>query len=103
MLNTNKWLFENQHGFRQGYSFESQIVTVCHITDSLVEGARIDAKITDFSKGFDLVLYERMFIKIADSGVDLRVVVWVREFPLGRLQRVRVGGQLSEGYHKGAH
>ena len=24
-----------------------------------------------------------------------RVVVWIREFPLGRTQRVRVGGQLS--------
>jgi len=29
------------------------------------------------------------------SGVDSRVVVWIREFLLGRTQRVRVGGQLS--------
>jgi hypothetical protein len=35
-------------------------------------------------------------MKIAASGVDSRVVVWVREFLLGRTQRVRVGGQLSE-------
>jgi hypothetical protein len=28
--------------------------------------------------------------------VDLRVVVWVKEFLLGRSQRVRVDGQLSE-------
>jgi hypothetical protein len=28
--------------------------------------------------------------------VDLRVVVWIREFFLGHLQEVRVGGQLSE-------
>jgi len=28
--------------------------------------------------------------------VDSRVVVWIREFLLGRTQRVRVGGQLSE-------
>jgi hypothetical protein len=28
--------------------------------------------------------------------VDFRVVVWIREFLLGRTQRVRVGGQLSE-------
>jgi len=33
--------------------------------------------------------------KIANSGVDSRVVVWIREFFLGRTQRVRVGGQLS--------
>jgi hypothetical protein len=29
--------------------------------------------------------------------VDSRVVVWIREFISGRTQRVRVGGQLSEG------
>jgi hypothetical protein len=28
--------------------------------------------------------------------VDSRVVVWIREFLLGRTQGVRVGGQLSE-------
>ena len=35
-------------------------------------------------------------MKIATSGMDSRVVVWVREFLLGRKQRFRVGGQLSE-------
>jgi len=30
------------------------------------------------------------------TGVDLRAVVWVKEFLLGRSQRVRVDGQLSE-------
>jgi hypothetical protein len=37
-----------------------------------------------------------MLLTIAASGVDSRVVVWIREFLLGRTQRVRVGGQLSE-------
>ena len=35
-------------------------------------------------------------MKIAVSGVDSRVAVWVREYLLGSSQRVRVGGQLSE-------
>jgi len=29
-------------------------------------------------------------------GVDSRVVIWIREFLLGPMQRVRVEGQLSE-------
>ena len=33
---------------------------------------------------------------IQGVGVDSRVVVWIREFLLGRTQRVGVGGQLSE-------
>jgi hypothetical protein len=52
-----QWLYEGQHGFRPGYSCESQIVPICQdIVDSLDEGARIDAIIIDFSKAFDLVL-----------------------------------------------
>ena len=42
-----------------------------------------------------LVPRGRLLTKIANSGVDSRVVVWIREFLLGRMQRVMVGGQLS--------
>jgi len=59
-------------------------------------GDRIDALIVDFSKAFDLVPHGRLRNKIANSGVDSRVVVWIREFLLGRTQRVRVGEQVSE-------
>jgi hypothetical protein len=91
------WLYEGQHGFRPGYSCESQIITVCQdISDSLDEATRLDAIIIDFSKAFDRVPHDRLLKKIADSGVDPRVVVWIREFLVGRSQRVRVGGQLSD-------
>jgi hypothetical protein len=91
------WLYEGQHGFRPGYSCKSQVITVCQdIADSLDNGDRVDAIINDFSKAFDLVPHCRLLTKIADSGVDSRVVVWIRGFPLGRTQRVRVGGHLSE-------
>jgi len=48
-----------------------------------------------FSKAFDLVPRDRLVTKIAATRVDLRVVVWVKEFLLGRSQRVRVDGQPS--------
>ena len=45
------WLYKGQHGFRPGYSCESQIITVCQdIPGSLNEAARLDAIIIDFSK-----------------------------------------------------
>jgi hypothetical protein len=59
-------------------------------------GDRIDAIVIDFSKAFDLVPHDRLLMKIANSGVDSRVVAWVREFLLGRTQRVRLGEHLSE-------
>ena len=46
-------------------------------------------------KAFGLVPHDWLFTEIAISGVDSRVVAWVREFLLCRTQRVRVGGQVS--------
>jgi hypothetical protein len=91
------WLCEGQHGFRLGCSCESQVVTVCQdIAELLDEGVRTDAIVIDFSKAFDLVLHDRLLTKIAETGWDLRVVLWVKEFLLERSQRVRVDGQLLE-------
>jgi len=93
----NAWLCEGQHGFRPRYSCESQVTTGCQvIVDCMDNGDRIDAIVIDFSKTFDLVPHDRLLMKIANSGVESRVVAWVRELLLGRTKRVRVGGQLSE-------
>jgi hypothetical protein len=93
----NKWLYECQHGFRPGYSCESQVITVCQdIADSMDNGDRIDAIVIDFSKAFDLVPHDRLLMKITISGVDSRIFEWLREFLRGRTQRVKVGEQLSE-------
>ena len=86
------WLYAGQHGFRRGSSCESQVITVCQgITDSLDEAIRLDAIITDFSKAFVLVPHDRLLKKIATSGMDSSVIVWIREFLIDRSQRIRVG------------
>ena len=83
----NDWLYKGQHDFRPGYLCESQVITVCQdLVDSLDNRDRIETIITDFSKAFDLVPHGRLLTKIANTGVDSRVVVWIREFLLGRTQ-----------------
>ena len=62
------------------------------IAHSFGRAGRYNAIIIDFSKAFDLVPHDRLLTKLAASGVDSGVVVWVREFLVGRTQRVRVGG-----------
>ena len=57
---------------------------------------RPDSKIIDFSKAFDLVPHDRLLKKIAASGVDSRVVVWIRGFLIDHSRRVRVGRHCSE-------
>jgi hypothetical protein len=49
----------------------------------------------DVSKAFNSVP-NKMFKKTATSRVYSRVVVWIREFPSGLTQRVRVGGQFLQ-------
>jgi hypothetical protein len=63
---------------------------VCQdIADLLDNGARVDAIIIDFFKAFDLVTHNWLFTNIAASGVEWGVGLWIREFLLGRMQRVR--------------
>jgi hypothetical protein len=62
----------------------------------LDEGVKTDATKIDFSKAFDSVPHDRLLTKIAATGVDLRVVVWVKEFLLERSQRFRVEGKVSK-------
>jgi hypothetical protein len=50
------------------------------------------AIILGLSKAFDLVPHYRLLTKIAATGMDLWVVVWVKEFLLGRSQRLRLDG-----------
>jgi hypothetical protein len=73
---TSGWYYEGQHGFRPGYSCKSQTVTVCQdIADALDEGVRTDSIVIDFSKAFSLVPHDRLLMKIAENGVDLRVEI----------------------------
>jgi hypothetical protein len=84
----NYCLYGEQHGVRLGFSCESQIITVCEdIADCLDEAVGTDAIIIDFSKAFDLVPLDWLLTKLAASGVDSRVVVWVREFLVGLSRR----------------
>jgi len=74
------WLYEGHHGFRPGYSCDSQVVTVFQdIANSLDEGVKTDAIIIGFSKAFDLIPHDKLFTKIVVTGVVLSLVVWVKE------------------------
>jgi hypothetical protein len=73
----------------------STLTVYQHIADSLDEGVRADAIEKRSWYAFDLVPHDRLLTKIVATGVDLRVVIWVKEFLLWRSQRVRVNGQMS--------
>jgi hypothetical protein len=81
------WLYEGQYGSRPRYSCESQVVMVCQaIANSLNEGVRTEVIIIHSTNAFDLAPNDRLPTKIAATGVDLRVVIWVKEFLLRSTQ-----------------
>lgn len=96
ILDKNNVIYEGQHGFRKGFSCESQVVSVSQdIADSLDKGTTVHAIIIDFTKAFDLVPHDKLIQKISRLNIDRRVALWIREFLNSRTQRVRIGSNLS--------
>ncbi|KAJ4440472.1 hypothetical protein ANN_08613 [Periplaneta americana] len=86
-----------QHGFREGFSCDSQITSlVQYLAEEVDRGGRIDAVVIDFSKAFDLVPHDILIDKLSRLGIDKGVVLWIQEFLKGRTQRVTVGHEISE-------
>jgi hypothetical protein len=54
------------------------------------------ARVGAWAARFSLVPHGRLLKKILASGVDSRVIVWLREFLIERSRRVRVGRHYSE-------
>jgi hypothetical protein len=66
--NRYDWLYEGQHGFRPGYSCESQVTLVCQDTvDSKENEVMLDDIKIDFLKAFDLAPHHQLLMKIVDS------------------------------------
>ena len=61
-------------------------------------GVRTGAIILDFSKEFNSNQQQRLLTKIVATGVELKVIMWVKEFVLGRSEGVGADGQLSEEF-----
>ena len=94
---TLSWFNGRQHGFRQGYSCETQMLSLFQdLNDSLDRGVQVDAVIIDFAKAFDVVPHDILLRKLAATKIDKRVISWIQEFLTGRSQKVKVGNAYSE-------
>lgn len=95
-LNTNKVLFENQHGFRYKRSCQTQLFELStDLHDSLHKSVYTDAVFIDFSKAFDRVPHIRLIQKINCLKLDIKTTRWIQEFLSGRSQKVNINNNLS--------
>jgi len=59
-------------------------------------GAQIDAIFLDFSKAYDKVPYNRLFLKLPHYGIQGTLLEWIKDFLTNRIQQVVINNINSE-------
>jgi hypothetical protein len=65
-------------------------------TRLLDEREPVDAVYLDFAKSFNSVPHERLLRKLQSLGINSNVLNWIRDFLVGRRQRVSINGSVSD-------
>ena len=90
-------LSTRQHGFRDGRSCTTQLLTVVeNWTQSLDNHMPVDCIYLDYRKAFDSVPHRRLLKKLSTFGIQGNTLKWLESFLVGRRQRVRVNSALSD-------
>ena len=80
-LNTNNILCEEQHGFYNHRSCESQLINTVHdFVSCLNDGGQCDVIFVDFKKVFNKVPHSRLFYKLNHYGIRGPLLLWIKEF-----------------------
>ena len=92
-LELHSLLNDNQHGFRQRRSCETQlIITVNDFSRCLNRQEQVDAVLLDFSKAFDKVDHKILLRKLTSLGIGDSPSQWIQSFLSCRSQTVLVEG-----------
>ena len=92
----NRLFTDDQHGFVPGRNCITQLLVCMELwTKMMDDGYCFDVIYTDFSKAFDSVPHERLFLKIESLGIKGDILKWIKSFLCGRTQCVNVDGTYS--------
>ena len=92
-----KILTDLNHGFRSGYSCETQLLTTAdHLLSSFDNDKQIDIAILDFSKAFDTVPHHKLLHKLSNYGIRGPTLSWLECFLTKRSMQVVIEGKSSE-------
>lgn len=86
-------IIDEQHGFRQRFSCETQLITTIHDWAKSINVCRqTDAILLDFSKAFDSVPHQRLLLKLDYYGIRGYLLLWIKAFLSNRSQFVSING-----------
>ena len=95
-LDLNKILTSCQHGFRKRRSCETQLISTFHdLSKGIDHNKQTDVILLDFSKAFDKVSHFTLLNKLHLYGINKGIILWMRDFLLGRTQRVLIDNKYS--------
>ena len=93
----HKILTTLNHGFRSGYSTETQLLVTMHdLLQANDARVQVDIAILDFSKAFDTVPHGKLLHKLDAYGIRGSLHKWLSSFLQDRQMRVVVEGEHSE-------
>ena len=96
-MNTNSLFSVYQHGFLEGRSCLSNLLTTMEEWTRIIEDkGSIDCIFMDFMKAFDSVPHKRLLHKLRGYNITGKVHKWMEEFLIGRYQRVIVNNVPSK-------
>ena len=95
-LSTNDILINQQHGFRQNFSWETQLVsTINDWAKSINQRTQTDVILLDLSKAFDSFPHHRLLSKLEFYGIRGRPAAWIKAFLNNHTQVVSLNGSHS--------
>ncbi|CAF1070750.1 unnamed protein product [Brachionus calyciflorus] len=93
----NKLISEKQQGFVPSKSCTTYLIEFMDMVTLGIESDKnVDVLYTDFSIDFDKVAHQKLLIKLQANGIVGETLVWIRNFLLGRSQRVVLGDVASD-------
>ncbi|KAK3105990.1 hypothetical protein FSP39_010381 [Pinctada imbricata] len=96
-LEKNKILTTLNHGFRSGFSCETQLLTTMNeLLINYDKEKQTDLAILDFSKAFDTVPHQKLLHKLSQYSIRGSTLSWLTSFLTRRTMRTVVEGEKSE-------
>lgn len=95
-LESNKILYDLQHGFRHSRSCETQLLSfIQELQSTNNSNAQTDLIIMDFAKAFDKVPHRHLLYKLNHFGITGNTLNWISAFLSDRTQTVVLDGRSS--------